>query len=221
MNFYSVKLKITNNDTIDHTIKFILHVESAHYTHRTKGKTIKSLTTEKKLTPRTVALESLDILWDDYRTKLLSQCMFTISCHATYSGAAEEFIEQKPFQLKKPSIIIEVKNTVHNISTSELCYFKGYLFLQLGNDAKVDKPLKAKASFINPLPIPLTNGIFLIEGPGLLSQLEIKITGNVQPGKKISSDFTLTPRSEGTAAIIAKFTSVELNDVNGFLIVKV
>lgn len=93
-----------------------------------------------------------------------------------------------------------------------------YFFLQKKTDAVIGKPLKAKASLINPLAIPLTNGTFLVEGPGLNSQLKIKLTGHVQPGKKVSCDFAMLPKFDGSAAIAVKFYSRELNDVNGHLI---
>lgn len=77
--------------------------------------------------------------------------------------------------------------------------------------------LQATASFINPLPIPLKKGKFLIEGPGLTDQLKIKLTENVQPGALATCSFSMTPKLTGRATIVAKFYSKELDDVDGFV----
>lgn len=91
-------------------------------------------------------------------------------------------------------------------------------FLQNKTDAVVGKSLKGTVSLINPLPIALTNGKFVIEASGLKNRLEIKVTGSIQPGKKANGDFTITPKIGGKSVIAVRFSSKELTHVHGFLI---
>lgn len=77
--------------------------------------------------------------------------------------------------------------------------------------------MHASARFTNPLPIPLKNGKFLIDGPGMKEQVKIRLTESVAVNGIAECSFSMEPRREGRATIAAKFYSKELEDVEGFI----
>jgi len=83
------------------------------------------------------------------------------------------------------------------------------------NDAIVGHTLYASAKFRNPLPTPLRKGRFLIEGPGLDEQLKLKLSEPVEVNADAECSFSMMPKLEGRARIVAKFYSRELEDVDG------
>lgn len=112
-DFYSVLLKMTNNDTVEHTITITLHVETAHYTHRARGEEVKSAMLKKLVKPDAIETAVLNVDWIDYQSKAQNHCLFNISCHAKVLETQFEFVRCKPFQLKKPEIIIKVNITLN------------------------------------------------------------------------------------------------------------
>ncbi|KAJ8865859.1 hypothetical protein PR048_033382 [Dryococelus australis] len=89
--------------------------------------------------------------------------------------------------------------------------------LALEGNAVQGQELSAVATLKNPLPIPLKKGQFQIEGPGLATTLKLKLPQTVPTGGEALVPFKMTPKFPGRATIIAKFTSKELEDVDGFL----
>lgn len=96
---------------------------------------------------------------------------------------------------------------------SDIRYF--IILLQLHNDVIVGQTLYASAKFRNPLPIPLRKGNFLIEGPGIDEQLNVKLSEPVEVDEDAQCTFFMIPRQEGYSRIAAKFYSRELEDVDG------
>ncbi|XP_022183188.1 annulin-like [Myzus persicae] len=84
-----------------------------------------------------------------------------------------------------------------------------------------DKPamsreVRATVKFRNPLPLSLKDGKFFIAGSSLPKTLEIKV-GKVSAKKTTSVSFKFTPQFTGKQVISAKFTSKQLQDVDGYL----
>jgi transglutaminase 1 len=67
----------------------------------------------------------------------------------------------------------------------------------------------------NPLPISLTKGVFQIEGSGIETPILLKVN-EVQPKTFAEVRFAYKPPYVGSAKLIAKFTSKEMDDVDGF-----
>ncbi|KAK0180122.1 hypothetical protein PV327_005795 [Microctonus hyperodae] len=191
---FSVVLLTKNRSSeFSYRISVILRVEVVIYTGRV-GDPIKRLEADRLVKPGALDEIRLDLSWEDYGSRLLDQCAFNIACLASVKETNFEYFAQDDFRVKKPDINIERKS-----------------------EAIVDELLQATASFINPLPIPLKKGQFLIEGPGLVDQLKIKLKENVQPGALATCNFSMTPKLTGRATIVAKFYSKELDDVDGFV----
>jgi transglutaminase 1 len=96
------------------------------------------------------------------------------------------------------------------------------------------KEMKATVSLTNPLPIPLRKGVFNVEGPGIAKTLKLKLSEYVFVFEFLcfliscffsdlasqatgTCSFSFTPHFAGKKTLSAKFTSEELDDVDGFL----
>lgn len=99
---------MTNNDTVEHVVDINLHIETTLYTRHATGGTVKSTKTAELVQPGAVEVTILNVSWDDYREKLLSQYTFDISCRASVRIVNYEFMIQRAFHLNKPDIIIKV-----------------------------------------------------------------------------------------------------------------
>lgn len=93
----------------------------------------------------------------------------------------------------------------------------------------------------NPMPIPLTKGIFQIEGSGIETPIILKVKGkslasqkrsqqrylsppqvpDIQPNTFAETRFVYKPTYVGSAKLIAKFTSKEMDDVDGFRVFEI
>lgn len=72
----------------------------------------------------------------------------------------------------------------------------------------------------NPLPIPLTKGVFQIEGSGIIDPHILKVS-DIQPKAYAETRFAYKPPYAGSAKLIAKFTSKEMDDVDGFRVFEI
>lgn len=91
----------------------------------------------------------------------------------------------------------------------------------------------------NPLPIPLTKGIFQVEGSGIDQPIMLKVRAvirgqssnkfnffcfqvpDVPPKSFAEARFVFKPTYVGSAKLLAKFTSKEMDDVDGFRVFEV
>ncbi|XP_015242700.1 PREDICTED: protein-glutamine gamma-glutamyltransferase 2-like [Cyprinodon variegatus] len=89
------------------------------------------------------------------------------------------------------------------------------LHIQVLGKAFVLEQLTAYISFTNPLPVPLTGGVFTLEGAGLLSDTQIYVDGVISPGQKVSVKITFTPMRTGIRKLLVDFDSDRLKDVKG------
>ncbi|XP_055638666.1 annulin-like isoform X2 [Toxorhynchites rutilus septentrionalis] len=186
-----VQIKNRSSETI-HTINGYLNVETVLYT----GKSREMVKTEPftiSLKPNSEEFIRMVVTFDEYYKKLLEQAAFNISCMATVNNTDYEFFAQDDFRVRKPDIKIKLAETP--VSQS---------------------PVEVTLSLQNPLPIPLRKGIFHVEGSGIEKPLIFKHS-EIAVSETVSKTFSLTPMFAGRATIVAKFTSKELDDVDGFL----
>ncbi|XP_063239972.1 annulin [Bacillus rossius redtenbacheri] len=191
---FSVVVVMKNrNRTESHKVSVILRVDSVTYMGTVKD-SVKKITEERLVNPGAVEEIRLDVSYDEYYSRLVDQCAFNIACLASVVGTNYEYFAQDDFRVRKPDIKFKLE----------------------GN-AVQGQELSAVATIKNPLPIPLKKGQFLIEGPGLATQLKLKVPQTIAVEGEASVSFKMTPKFPGRATIIAKFTSKELEDVDGFL----
>ncbi|KAM9854737.1 protein-glutamine gamma-glutamyltransferase 2-like [Aulostomus maculatus] len=89
------------------------------------------------------------------------------------------------------------------------------VLVQVPGKAVVHKQMTAYISFINPLPVPLNNGVFTVEGAGLLSATEIRVSGDITPGQRVAVKLSFTPVRPGVRKLLVDFDSDRLYDVKG------
>ncbi|XP_075212942.1 transglutaminase [Lycorma delicatula] len=190
---FSVVLLMKNKASKqDHTVTVTLRVDTVLYTGKVKDpvKKEKFVKTIKAGTDEEV---KINVTWEEYSKKLIDQCAFNIACMATVQDTNYEYFAQDDFRVRKPDIKIK-----------------------LDNEPITGQELTGNASLINPLPISLKKGKFVIEGPGLDHQYKVKLTQNVEPKEEIKAPFKLIPQFPGKGTIVAKFVSKELDDVDGY-----
>ncbi|XP_050435288.1 annulin-like [Adelges cooleyi] len=194
---FRVAVSITNRGAQDYTVKIVLRIESMDYTGKNNA-LIASIEDEK------VVLHDVDanvqvvhtvLTYFDYAKYVKNQNVFNISCLASVLDTHFEYYAQDDFRVRNPDISI-------TFDQSPI----------LGNTCM------ATASFVNPLPVTLKKGIFYIEGALVGKRLKIKLTKNVDSKDEVTVSFKVVPQTVGRNVLAAKFTSNELQDVDGFLV---
>nr|CAD7194805.1 unnamed protein product [Timema douglasi] len=192
MTFVVVVMK-NRSRTENYTVKVILRVDAVLYTGTVKD-AIKRDDVERVVKAGAVEEIRMEVTYDEYYRRLVDQCAFNIACLATIQGNNYEYFAQDDFRVRKPDIKIKIEG-----------------------EPVQGQEFSAVATLKNPLPIPLKKGQFLIEGPGITSQLKIKVPQNVAPNTEATVTFKMTPKFSGRSTIVAKFVAKELEDVDGFL----
>ncbi|XP_034230748.1 annulin [Thrips palmi] len=177
----------------DYSVTVVLRVDTVLYTGRVK-EPVKKERSAHKVRAGTEEEVRLDVSWEEYAPRLLDQAAFNIACLATVHETDYEYFAQDDFRVRKPDIKI-----------------------QLESPPVTDRELMASASLVNPLPIALKRGQFIIEGPGVDKQLKIDMAQAIPPNGTATVSFRMVPRVPGKATIAAKFVSKQLDDVDGFL----
>ncbi|XP_017776383.1 PREDICTED: annulin-like [Nicrophorus vespilloides] len=189
---FNVSLFVQNKSILhDYMVNVLLRVEVVTYRGRV-GDVVKAEHFNISLEKNTYQEIKLHLAYEEYFKRLLDQAAFNISCLAKVEGTDYEYYAQDDFRVRKPDIKI-----------------------QLQDDPVENTPCRAVAYLENPLPIILKRGEFKIEGPGI--DKTCKLNANVRSKEKIQVEFTFTPTKHGRQTIVAKFTSMELDDCDGFL----
>ncbi|XP_045490802.1 annulin isoform X1 [Colias croceus] len=191
---FSVVLHIKNRSTTnEHNVKGVLRVDTVTYRGKT-GESVKRDEFDIVIKPEAKEKINMLVTFDDYYQRLVDQASFNIACLATIVDRNFDYFAQDDFRVRNPDIKMSIDGKP--VSKQEFTV-----------NIKVE----------NPLPIPLKNGKFMIQGPGLEEQLKIKLSENVPPGEFATAQFKLTPPWAGRHQISAKFTCKEMRDVDGFL----
>ncbi|CAH0748849.1 unnamed protein product [Diatraea saccharalis] len=195
---FTVVLHMKNRSTIEqYTVKGVLRVDTVTYRGKT-GDNVKRSDVDLVLGPEAKHKVEMLVTFNEYYDRLVDQASFNIAALVTIVEKQFDYFAQDDFRVRNPDIKISIE----------------------------DKPVSKKqftatVKLENPLPIPLKNGKFYIQGPGLDTQLKIELKENVAPGATATAQFQLTPPWAGRHQISAKFDSKEMHDVDGFLSFKV
>lgn len=190
---FSVRLKAKNkNVEKSHTINAVLRVDTVLYTGSIK-KQLKKENYKFVLKPLQETEIMLKVSYSEYEKAIDDQAAFNIAAMATVAETNFDYFAQDDFRVRMPDIIIETEG-----------------------DLVVNKEFTVHAYFKNPLPKELNKCFFLLEGPGLTQPLPMKLKEPVSAGAEARVKTTMTPKSAGEKTIVAKFTSKELKDVDGF-----
>lgn len=177
--------------------KIAVRIETVTYTGTTK-RALKHQNFPINLRPNGEEMLSLTVHYRDYERDVTDQATFKVTMMASIPEVKYDYIAQEDFMLTMPEIEIKAYGP---------CF--------------VGQRQKFTASFQNPLPARLTRCFFAIEGPGLSKPYYLALRGEVHPMSEAWVEFALTPSTTGPRSIAAKFISLQLNDVEGFLEVNV
>lgn len=177
----------------DYTVNVVLRVDCVLYTGRVPH-AVKRENYQKKIKSKTTEELRLTVTYEEYVKRLLDQCAFNIACLATIEDTKFEYFAQDDFRVRKPDIKIK-----------------------LLHPSEQGKENTAEITLENPLPVSLRKGEFTVEGPGIEKTLNLKVGYTVPSGSKANSGFKFTPPASGRQTIVVKFTSKEMDDVDGFL----
>lgn len=191
---FDVSLVMTNKSSSkDYKISVILRVDVVTYTGK-NSKLIKKDKYEISVKAACTHEVKLNVKYEEYFKQLIDQCSFNISCLATVEDTKYEYYAQDDFRVRKPDIKIN-----------------------LPADTKQGQEVVADVYLENPLPIAIKKGEFTISAPGVKKNLKVKVKNSIPPAQKACVQFKFTPPSSGKETIAAKFSSKELDDVDGFL----
>ncbi|KAM9351901.1 protein-glutamine gamma-glutamyltransferase 2 [Symphorus nematophorus] len=101
------------------------------------------------------------------------------------------------------------------MSTANIPLSVPELLVQVRGVPVVGKKAKAYISFTNPLPVPLKDGVFTVEGAGLVQATQIPLNGDVAPGEKVSIKVSFPPTRAGVRKLLVDFDSDRLKGVKG------
>ncbi|XP_014243100.1 annulin-like [Cimex lectularius] len=185
------ELKMKNN----HIWKtYLVQAKLAVFPVTHTGETKQILRFEKFEIPIAAKGEStvnITVPYDVYGTAIQADGLFNCACQARIPEVDFDFYDEENIQIVQPTFEIEVPVAI------------------------VNEPVTGVAEFLNPLNIPLTNGLIYIQGHFFKEVQKINI-GLVPPKQKITITFQLTALTAGEFSIAAKFISDQLEEVEGF-----
>ncbi|ETN58937.1 glutamine gamma-glutamyltransferase [Anopheles darlingi] len=190
---FQIILQIRNvSQSDEQTTRGRIHLNHVLYSGK-NIKTITSLPFEFTLNPESEEAIVLPVHFDDYYEPGMNEAIFKVTSFATIDGADYEFFSQENYRLRRP-----------------------HLQLELACVPTYGMPIKITASFTNPLPVPITEGVLNVETSGLCKTLTIAVNF-IDAGDNWDVSFEIEPSFQGTNQVAAKFQSIEIRDVEGSL----
>ena len=192
---FTVTLEVTNRSKDKtHSVNGSLNVDTVRYTGNHMV-SIKSEDFSIQVPSQTTEKIQVHVAFEEYFKRLLPQAAFNISCMAKVKDTDYDYYAGDDFRVRKPDIKITFPDT---------------------KDVVSKEPVLVQVKLKNPLPVALRKGVFHVEGPGMDSALEFKVP-EVAPGEEAAASFEFVPPFSGRGTFAVKFTSKELDDVDGFL----
>uniref|UniRef100_S4RRN8 protein-glutamine gamma-glutamyltransferase n=1 Tax=Petromyzon marinus TaxID=7757 RepID=S4RRN8_PETMA len=161
--------------------------EAPTHTHaRTQVKTL-------QLPPSSVKNVTRRIKYKDYGSQLRDQNIIRVTCAVTLPG------QETILAFSERNIILETPE----------------IHVMVLGEPVVGRELKVEMSLVNPLPQPLDDGVFSLEGPGLTSLQQISCSDRVEPEKNVCVSASFCPRKPGLHNLVITFNSNRLRNVHG------
>lgn len=149
---FLVLLQIKNRSTRhSYRVSGLLAVDAIQYTGRNRER-IKATDFDQTIHPETIDVIQMEVTFYDYFKKLSDQGAFNISCIAKVHETDYDYITEDDFRVRKPDVRIKLQG-----------------------QPEVDQRIDVVLRLVNPLPIPLRNCVFHVQGTGLQRQLQLKV----------------------------------------------
>ncbi|KAG8198472.1 hypothetical protein JTE90_022202 [Oedothorax gibbosus] len=196
---FNVKLTIRNRgvEKKSYTVKGAMAVHTVLYTGQLKNQVKKERFNEviKEGAEKEVIM---NVTFDEYEKLLVDQAAFNMIAMAHVEETGFDYFAQDDFRVRKPDIKFELEG-----------------------EPVQGEELKVTAKLSNPLPKALRKGYFIIEGSGLGQAVKLRLPNDVAPESVAQVTCKLVPKSSGEKNIVAKFSSRELDDVDGYHVINV
>ena len=121
------------------------------------------------------------VSWEEYRDKIVDYGMIKIYALASVQETKQTWSEEDDFQLEKPKLDVQVSRVPTCSSTGRrrkwltlICCCPLAHPLQIRGNPQVGQDCYVTFSFLNPLPVNLSECEFTFEGPGLVRAQTIK-----------------------------------------------
>lgn len=143
-----------DNRSVDATyhISGRLLAASKRYTGETRCQ-IKSTNFDINISPDSKQDIKMEVTFDDYYEKLHDQAALKILCIAKVHEIDYDYYAEEDFRLRKPHFDIKLRGC-----------------------RKIGQEIDVSLQFRNPLPIPLRNAVFCVQGTGLERQLKFEVS---------------------------------------------
>lgn len=195
---FAVKLKASNKtEDKNYSLKINLRVDSSSYNGKLM-QLVKRDGFEITLSPGVEQEMTMNVQYSEYAKALTDQGIFSVCASAHVLETGFDFFAQDDFRLRMPHISVQIDG--------EICQ---------------NQHVTVTASFNNPLPVPLKNGVFVVEGSSLKKSVTQKCRGSVQPKADAKVTCKITPKTPGTKMVVIKFYCKELLDVEGYHVISV
>lgn len=197
-NYNGANIKVSaiisnkNSMTKNCTLKFCAMKKK--YNSRSKRKFIKKYQEEITIRPGEDTTVELELTYAEYGESLDKYNLIRLTALIIDGKTKESAFTLKDISLINPNIKIQVLGT-----------------------AVMSKKLTVRINFENLLPVELNNGVFTLEGAGLIDgQMEIGI-GKINPGEVIAKEISFIPSKRGLKKLTVDFDCDKLKDVKGYL----
>ncbi|XP_047203010.1 protein-glutamine gamma-glutamyltransferase 2 [Girardinichthys multiradiatus] len=188
---FDVILEVTNEGCDDTNVQLTVHAIAVTYNSLHQGECQRQKN-NVTVSAQKAHKEVLHFRYEDYSKCVSEHNLIRVKALAEAQGDSLAVMAVADIPLNMPELHIKV----------------------LGK-AFVWEQLTAYISFTNPLPVPLTGGVFTLEGAGLLSETQIYVEGVISPRQKVSVKISFTPMRTGVRTLLVDFDSDRLKDVKG------
>ncbi|XP_064598834.1 uncharacterized protein LOC135465525 [Liolophura sinensis] len=195
---FDVQIVLTNISDKDVTVGHMrLHCESVFYIGTVAGEIKTELFKDIKVKAGESVTVATTVTKDEYLPHIAELNGIRMRAVGMITGSDHYFLCEDDLRLDPPK-----------------------LELRLPARSKAKSPFTCKISLTNPLPVPLTNGILSLEGPGMRKAKKIKIA-EIAAGGSWETEIDLTPRRRGKKQVLASFDCEELQDVTGSAVIQI
>lgn len=186
----TVGIVVTNQSPKERTVKLHVRIYAALYTGA-MGRSVRIETSVLRISKNSTKQEKIQVTCREYLEKLLDQGCFTITVFGECQETNQKLALTDAWCLSFPSISIKVdgNSELNNISSVNL-------------------------SFVNPLPVFLTNGRFVVEGAGLTKPKIVSCKG-APPNCWVSACMEMGPWESGSKTLVARFIADQIMDIHG------
>lgn len=150
---FIVLLQIKNRSTeYSYRVSGLLAVDTIQYTGRNRDR-IKAIDFDQNIPPESIDVIEMEVTFYDYFKKLTDQGAFNISCIAKVHDTNYDYFAEDDFRVRKPDVRIKLQDV-----------------------PEVDQEIDVILRLANPLPMPLKNCVFHVQGTGIQRQLQLKVS---------------------------------------------